>query len=146
DKGFRHLRHADGALHARGHAQFLQRILQSQSVNDSGQHSHVIAGGAVNTALAAVQAAINIAATYNDDDLDTQLLHLLNLASDVMHRFGIDTVAALAPESFATQFQKNSAVLGLALFFHEESNLSGRDESAVKEGVSVESASRCAKA
>src|SRR5207245_3285850 len=58
DKSFSNLGHGDGGLHARGHAELFQRVLQGQRVDDSGQHAHVITGGAFDAPLAACHPAI----------------------------------------------------------------------------------------
>ena len=46
------LRHRDRALHARGRAEFFQRVLQRQGVDDGREHAHVIARRALDAALA----------------------------------------------------------------------------------------------
>ena len=102
--GFGHLRHGDGALHARGHAELFQRILQRQRIDDRGQHAHVIARGALDAALAAGQSAKNIAAADDHHHLHAQLPHFADLLRHAMNRFGANPHARLAAEGFTAEF------------------------------------------
>jgi hypothetical protein len=81
DEGFAHLGDVDGALDPGFDALFLQGILEREGVDQRGQHAHVVAGGPLNAALAALQPAKDVAAPDDDHDLDTEIAHLLDLGA-----------------------------------------------------------------
>src|SRR5262245_18279066 len=85
-----HLGHGDGTLNPRGHAEFLERILQGESVDDGGEHAHVITCGAVDAPFAPLQTAEDVTTSDDDHDFDVQLAHPLDLPGDIMHCLGTD--------------------------------------------------------
>ena len=94
------LRHGDGALHARGRSKFFQRVLQCQRVDDCGEHSHVIARGALNAVFAAGRAAKNVPTTHHHHHFHAELAHFADLRGHVMHRSGTNANAMLITERF----------------------------------------------
>ena len=96
---------ANGALHARRRAEFFQRVLEREGIDDGGQHAHVIAGGALHAALAAAQAAKDVAAADHHDHLHAEFAHLADLLGHVLDRFGVDAVAGVAAEGLAAELE-----------------------------------------
>ena len=117
DERLGHLGHGDGALHAGGDAELFQRILQGQRVDDGGQHAHVIAGGALDAALAAGQAAENIAAADHHHDLHAQVAHLADLLGHVLHRLGADAHPVSPPRASPLSLSRIRLYLGCFSFF-----------------------------
>ena len=108
DERFRDLCHRNRALHARGAAEFFQRVLKRQRVDDRREHAHVIAGGAFDAALAAAQAAKNISAADDHDHLHAELAHFANLPGHVLHRFGRNACAVRVAKRFAAQLEQDA--------------------------------------
>ena len=48
DKGFRHLGHADGALHPGRHALLLERVLEREGVEERREHAGIVVAGVCN--------------------------------------------------------------------------------------------------
>src|SRR6185437_14876058 len=113
---FGDLGHGNGRLHARGDADFFQSILQSQRVDDSREHAHVIAGGALNAAFAAGQAAKDISATDDDHDLNAQFANFADLLGHAVDSSARNADAGFAAQRLAAEFQQNSFVFGSLLF------------------------------
>src|SRR5262249_14678457 len=84
-----------------------------------GEHSHVVASGALDTAFAVVKATKYIPAAYDDDNLNTEIANFSNLLCHVMNGFGRNCISAFVAERFATEFQQDPAIFGLRSFFHE---------------------------
>ena len=66
NKRFGNLGHIDGTLNSGLDAFFLQSILQSKSIDDRSQHSHVIASSPFDTFLAPSNTPENIATSHHD--------------------------------------------------------------------------------
>ena len=104
----RDLRHRDRALHARGRAEFFQRVLQRQRIDDRREHAHVIARRALDATLAAAQAAKNIPAADNHDHLHAEFAHLADLPGHVLHRLGRNADAVRIAERLAAQLEQDA--------------------------------------
>ena len=96
DERLGNLVHRDGALHAGVDAELLEAIHERETVDDRGEHAHVVAGGAVDPALLAVETAKDVAAADDDADLHAECLDLLHLLADLFQGFGVDRIAGLA--------------------------------------------------
>ena len=114
-----HLRHGNGALHASRHAVFFKPVLEREGIDDGREHAHVIPSRPLDAALASSQAAKNIAATDDDDDLDAELAHLANLSRHVVDRFRADADAGLASQRFATQLEQDTAIFRIIRLGHK---------------------------
>ena len=110
DERLGHLVHLDGAHHARPDALFLQRILQSQGIDDRGQHAHVIGGNAVHGLGLLGHAAEEIAAADHDGDLDSQTMYFGDFRRDLVHASVINTEALSGGQRLTGDFQKNAFV------------------------------------
>ena len=106
------LRHGDGALHPRGRAEFFQRVLERERIDDRRQHPHVIARGAFDAALAARQPAKYIAAADHHHHLHAEFAHLADLHRHVVHRLGRDAHAIGVAERFAAQLEQDAGKFG----------------------------------
>src|SRR6266487_5790695 len=100
------LGHRDGALDAGGYAVLFQRVLQGEGVDNSGQHSHVIAGGPFDALLASGQAAENVPSTDDDDDLDAKLAYFADLTGHVVNGFRANTDTRFASQRLATELEQ----------------------------------------
>src|SRR5205814_10364932 len=98
---------------------FFQPVLERKGVDDGLEHAHVIPGRPLDAALASTQAAKNIAATDDDDDLDAELAHLADLARHVVDRFRTDADARLASQRFATQLEQDAAIFRFIRLGHK---------------------------
>ena len=76
------------------------------------QHAHVIAGGALDAAFAAGQAAENVPAADDNHHLHAQFAHLADLLGHVLHRLGTDAHAAFASERLAAQLDQHTGKFG----------------------------------
>lgn len=74
-KGLADLVHLDGRLHAGEGADFFQRVLKRECVDDSGQHTHLVGGDAVHVFGLLGHAAEEVAAADDDRDLHPQVAH-----------------------------------------------------------------------
>ena len=110
DERFRNLRHRNGALHPRGRAQFFQRILERQRIDNRRQHPHVIARGAFNAAFTAAQPAKNIAAADHHDHLHPEVAHFANLLRHALHRIGVNANARFTTQHFTAQLEENPRI------------------------------------
>ena len=63
----------DRRLHAGGHAPLLQGVLEGEGVDHRGEHAHVVAGHAVDAAVAGGEAADDVAAADDDRHLDPEV-------------------------------------------------------------------------
>ena len=71
DKGLRDLSHFNRGLNARIDAHFLERILKRQSIDDRGQHPHIIAADPIHAGCAHGNSTDNIASSNRGRDLDS---------------------------------------------------------------------------
>src|SRR5215468_4480091 len=117
-EGFSNLGHGNGALDARGDAEFLESILQCERVDDCGEHPHVIARGAFDAAFAPRQAAKNISAA-NDDNLHAKVSNFTNLLRHVLNGFGRNSNAALPANRLTAELEQDAAIFSFRCFFHE---------------------------
>src|SRR5262249_44457899 len=120
DERLGNLRHGNGTLYPGGDAKFFQRVLQRQRIDYRGQHAHVIASGAFDTAFAPGKTAKDIPAADYDNNLHAQFAHFADLPRHALHRFGRDAHTRRAAERFTAQFEQNPAVLGIFTFHASE--------------------------
>src|SRR5690606_436803 len=90
-----------------------QAVLQGQSVDDRGQHTHIIRRGAVHSLGAGPGAPPNIPAAYDDGDFHAQLVNPLDLPRDHLYNFQVHAEAGLARQRLTAQLEHNPAVHGL---------------------------------
>ena len=98
-------------------ALLLQRILQSQSVDDRGQHAHVIGGNTVHGLGLFGYAAEEIAAADHDRDLDAQTMNFSQLRGNFVHTLVLDTKPLVAGQRFTGEFQQNALINRSVHFF-----------------------------
>ena len=100
------------------HAELFQRVLQRQRVDDRGQHAHVIARGALDAALAAAQAAEDVAAADHHDHLHAQVAHLADLLRHVAARPADRCPRRVSPpRASPLSFNRIRLYLGCWVFF-----------------------------
>jgi hypothetical protein len=68
-----HFGHRDGRQHPRGLARTLDGVLQSEGVDDRGQHAHGVRRGAVETLSLADGAPPDVAPAHHDGELEIEL-------------------------------------------------------------------------
>jgi hypothetical protein len=104
--------HRNGRLHARGHADAFERVLQSERVDDRGEHAHVVAMRALDALLGAGQPAEDVAAPDHQADLDAEIDDFLHVRRDAVDRFGMQPVPAGPGQHFARNLEQHALVLG----------------------------------
>ena len=95
-----------------GAPSFSSASCKREGIDDRRQHAHVIAGGAFHAALAAAQAAKNVAAADHHDHLHAEFAHLADLLGHVQDGLGIDAVAGVATEGLTAELEQNPGKLG----------------------------------
>lgn len=109
---FGNLRKRQSALHAGFNAGIAQSVLQGHGVHDRGQHTHVIARGAIHAGGAESHTAEDVTAAHNDAQFDAEIKHALDFLNDARKRCTIDTELIRPHQGFAGKLQKNALVLG----------------------------------
>ena len=71
DERLRDVLHFNRGLDADWNSALLELALQSEAVDDGGEHAHVIGGRAIHSAVTGGKAAPDIAAAHDDGDLDS---------------------------------------------------------------------------
>src|SRR3989344_990188 len=110
DEVLGHLMHLDGGLDPGHDADFLEGILERQSIDDRGQHSHGVARGPVDRAAAL--AAPDVAAADHDGELDFETGDLADLLDNVLEVPRIDRLASRARKTLPAQLQDDALVAG----------------------------------
>ena len=90
DERFGHLMHLDRALQPRPNALLFKSVLKSQSVDDSRQHPHVVAGGAVDRKRLLARPTEDVAAADDDGHLHAQVVHFLHFTRNAVNGFCVD--------------------------------------------------------
>ena len=111
DVRLRHLRHLDRRHGARGDASAFESVLQGQGVDHRREHAHVVAGGAVEPAVAGGQAAEDVATANHQRYLHAHLMHALHLGGDRLYDLEIDAVITRAAERLAAELQQDAVEL-----------------------------------
>ena len=115
--------HLKRRLHARNDAQFLQGWLQRETVDNRGQHSHVIAGRPFDAPLASGQAAENVPSANDDDDLDAKLAHFADLTGHVVNALRANTDARFASQRLATELEQDATIFWRSRLGHNLARL-----------------------
>jgi hypothetical protein len=110
DEGLGDLVHRDGALDAGGYPEFFEGVHDGEAVDDGGEHAHVVAGGAIDAALLALEAAEDIAAADDNANLDAEIVDIFNLTAHALKYGGVDGVGPFAAEHFAAQLQDDTFI------------------------------------
>ena len=99
------------ALITRGpHALLLQRVLQRQSVDDGGEHAHVVGGDAVHGLGLLGDTAEEVAAANDDGDLDAECMHFADLGRDLVYAHIVHAKALAGSQRLTRKLQQNSFV------------------------------------
>ena len=103
--------HRDGGLHPGGLAEPLEGVLQSQAVDDRGEHAHVVGLGAVHARAGAGHPPPDVAAADDDGDVDAELAaDLDDLAGELLDHLAVDAVALVAGERLAGELEEDALV------------------------------------
>ena len=78
----RHVFHFNRGLHSCLHADLGAGTLQGQAIDHGREHSHVISGGAVHSAMCRGSSAPDVTSTDHDTDLHVEIAHFLNSLRD----------------------------------------------------------------
>src|SRR5579871_5005159 len=105
--------HADGRLQACLAVEAFQCVLQGQTVEDGGQHSHVVCGPFLDdlAAGAELSTAKDVAAADNDGQLHAALDDAFCLPGNAQGLINTDAAFAWIAEPFAAQLQNDAAIL-----------------------------------
>jgi hypothetical protein len=104
------LRDSERRLHAGLDRGLLERVLERERVQNSCEHAHVVAGGAVHALSRRRQTSIDVPAADDDRDLDTAALDMRDLGRNRLDALGIDPVVAISHQGLAREFQQHSGV------------------------------------
>ena len=120
---FRDLFDFDGRHHARGHAAAFECILQSQRVDDGGQHSHVVALSAVHAFAGSAQATEDVTAADHDADLHAGGVNFGELGRRGLERGGVDAGAPFfTAQHLSAQLDDYTSEFQLWIRFHDRSS------------------------
>src|SRR5438094_1204193 len=108
DEGLCYLVHFDCRLHPGIDALFLERVLQSERVNHSCQHAHVIGGNAVHVARLLRHSAKEVAAAYHDGNLDSQRMHVGEFSGNLMNPGRLNSESLTRGQRFPREFEKDA--------------------------------------
>src|SRR3954469_18092713 len=112
----------DRRLHAGGHAPLLQGVLEGEGVDHRGEHAHVVAGHAVDAAVAGGEAPDDVAAADHHRHLDVELVDVADLVGDGGHHRLVDAERLRAHQGLAGDLEEDPAVpcrLSGLLSFHQ---------------------------
>src|SRR5436305_1298145 len=84
----RHIFHFNRGLNPGLHSDLGARTLQGQAIDHGREHSHVISGGAVHSAMGRGSSAPDITSADNDTDLHAEIAHFLNAFGNGDHDLG----------------------------------------------------------
>ena len=90
----------------------LQGVLERQGVDHRGEHAHVVAGHAVDAAVARGQAADDVAAADDDGDLHPQGVDVADLVGDRRHHRLVDAEGLRAHQGLARELEQDPPVDG----------------------------------
>ena len=112
DERLRHLVHLDGAHQPRADAPAFQRILHGQTVDDRGQHAHVVGRHAVHLPRLQRHAAEKIAPAQHQRHLHAQLLHAGDFRRQIPHPPRIHAKTLASGQSLAGELEQDPVVGG----------------------------------
>src|SRR4029453_3598489 len=100
----------DGGDDARWQAELLERILQRKSVDDGGEHAHVVGRRPIHSARAGGEPPKNIAASDDDGRFYAERVGVGDVLGNLRRHRGIDAELLLAHQRFAGKLEKYSPV------------------------------------
>src|SRR5262245_45461009 len=109
---FRYLAHFNRRLDSGENVDLFESVLKGQGIDDRGQHAHVVGRNAVKTLCAGSESSKNISPADDNGDLNSEAMDLFDFVGDAKNDLGVDAEALISHQSFATEFQENSLVLG----------------------------------
>ena len=119
-----HVFHFDRGLHARLHAELLERAFQRHAVDHRREHAHVIRGRAIHPAIGRRQSAPDISAADHHRNLHSQIVHFLDALRDLAHNRRRNVVAPAAfLQRLAAQFEHDAFVSGRFRFHSGDSEI-----------------------
>ncbi len=97
----------------------LDRFSDSESVDDSTKHSHMVSCRTVKSSCFKLNTTKDIPSTNNDDDLESFILYKMDdLLSEEGEELGIYAISLISLKSFTREFEKDT--LWSVIFFHEK--------------------------
>src|ERR1700728_2311591 len=91
-----------------GYLIHFDRLLQCQSVDDCGEHTHLIGGDAVHVLGLLGDAAKEIAPTNYDRQLYAQLVDVFEFGCDLVNALDLHAKALVCRQSLAGYFEQNA--------------------------------------
>jgi hypothetical protein len=85
-------------------------IHHGQRVDHRGQHAHIVGRHAIHAPFRGVQSAKNVAPSDYQSYFDPEILNLLDLTSDCLHRAAVNPGPVITHQGFAGYFQEDSLV------------------------------------
>src|SRR5690606_42035583 len=105
-----HLIDMDRRLQTSRHSGIFQSALQSQTVNHSSQHSHVVTLHTIHTIACSCNAPENVSPTDDDRHFHTFFDNGFDVLCIFCQTMGVNTILAFAHECFTVQFEDDSFV------------------------------------
>ena len=110
---FNNTTHGDGRHNAGTNVGAFQGVTHGQAVHHRGQHTHVVAGYAVQAGSAQCGATEQVTTTNHQPHLNTNAYQGTDFQGHAVKNFGINTEIVLAHQGFTTEFEQNALVSGL---------------------------------
>lgn len=137
---FGDLIHRNGRLHPGFNAHFFEAIHDRETVDDGGEHAHIIPGGAIDAAAGALEAAKDVSTANHHANLDPHIVDLFDLITNATEHAGIDGIFAVTTEDFAAQFEHDAFEAGGGVsrrgFTHDRRVKSGEIAASMRENES----------
>ena len=108
--------HLNRALQSRQYAEFFERVLQREAVDDGGQHAHRVRCSAVDRKRFLARAAKNVSTADHDGDVHAQIAHFFQFARDSSDGFGMNAEPLRPLQRFAGKFQDDPMIFGRGWF------------------------------
>ena len=110
NEGFGDLIHRNRGLDAGADVHFLQTIHDRETVDDGGEHAHVVTRVAIDPSRLTLEAAEDITSADHDADFDAHFVNFFHLSADAGQHGRVDGIGAGAAQDFAAQFQDDTFI------------------------------------
>jgi hypothetical protein len=102
--------HLDRGHHAAEKSSLFNSILQSDGIDDSREHAHVIGGHPVHVDRLLGHAAEEVTTSDDDADLAAKCVNVCDLLGYFVNENGVDTEASACGQGFSGELEEDSFV------------------------------------